>query len=81
MEDLRSSEVQTSSFDGSGGSSQFLEECDIRILDKAGCGTEERDQKLQGDRAHIGDVEVVCDSYNFRKEKEPRVQAAARVRS
>ena len=39
---------------------QFLEGCEVSILGKAKCGTKERDQKIQGDRADVGDVEVVC---------------------
>ena len=31
----------------------------MSILGKAKCGTKERDQKLQGDRADVGDVEVL----------------------
>ena len=30
------------------------------LLEQARCGTKERDQKLQGDGAHVGAVEVVC---------------------
>ena len=44
---------------GSDGSSKIMEDCETGVLSKTRRGTKERDQKLQGHCAHIGDVEVV----------------------
>ena len=49
----------------------FLENDDMSVPEKGRGGTEERDQKLQGGRAHVGDVEVVCDLYFLKMGKRP----------
>ena len=53
-------EVFSGTLRGPDGSSKFMDDCEIGVLSKTKRATKERDQKLQGHCAHIGDVKVVC---------------------
>ena len=73
-EDLHCYEVFPGTLHRSDGSSKFMEDCETGVLTKTRRGTKERDQKLQGHCAHIGDVEVVrilFHSVSGKKEREP----------
>ena len=44
---------------GSGRCSHIWGKCEVSIPEEARCGIKERDQKQQGDHAHVDDVEMV----------------------
>ena len=56
--DLHYCEVHSGTFYGPHGISKFVDGCQTGLPEKAGCGPEERDQKLQSNSVDIGDVEV-----------------------
>ena len=64
----------TSPLHGSGRCSQLLEELYNGILENVRCRTKKADQKLQGDCAHVGDVEVVRDLDFTLSGKEKEVE-------
>ena len=63
LENLHYCEVFSGTFHGPDGISTFVEGREIGLLEKTGRCPEERDPKLQGNCADIGDVEVVCILY------------------
>ena len=73
---MKSQSASRNQFSGSRRGSQLLEDRKIGIPVEARCGAEERDQKIQSDRADVGDVEMLCnkDSPTIGKRKRTTVQ-------
>ena len=66
----RDQKVLSTPLDGTGRSTQFSEDCDIGIPPQARCRARKRDNKLEGRRLHVSDVEVLCDLFHSSIGKE-----------
>ena len=78
---LRNHKMLSRTIHGAGRCAQFMEDRETHLPAETRCSTEDRDKKLQGFCADVGDVEVVCDLCHSPpgKRKEPEGWKQLRV--